>query len=75
LKRFKENFYNILKPTKTLGTFVSITESLSDNYGMSSSRLKSTIIDKLKSNKVAGSDNIPPQLIKMEENFEIENIN
>jgi hypothetical protein len=36
---------------------------------------KFTIITKLKFKKAAGSDNIPPQLIKMEENFEKENIN
>lgn len=45
---------------------VAITKSLSDNCEASSPKYSEicTIINELKSNKAAGSDNIPPELIK-----------
>ena len=66
LKRWKEYFYNILNPKETLSTSVSITESLSENYEVSSTKYNEirTIINKLKFKKVAASDNISPELIK-----------
>jgi hypothetical protein len=49
-----------------LSTSVSITESLSENLGVSSRKFNVvyTIINKLKSNRADGTDNIPPELIK-----------
>jgi chemotaxis regulatin CheY-phosphate phosphatase CheZ len=38
LKRWQEYFYNILNPKETSSTSVSITESLSDNYKVSSTK-------------------------------------
>jgi hypothetical protein len=48
---------------------VSITESISNSYEVPSPTYNEmcTIINKLKSYTAAGSDNIHPELIKMEE--------
>jgi hypothetical protein len=66
LKRWKEYFYNILNPKEALSTSVCITKSSSENYEVSSPMCNKicTIINKLKSNKAAGIDNIPLEFIK-----------
>ena len=66
--RWKEYFYNIFNPKEALSTCVSITMRLNKNYEVSSSMYNEicTIINKLKSNKAAGIDNIPPEFIKSE---------
>jgi len=48
---------------------VSTTDSISNNYEVTSPTYNEicTIINKLKSNTAAGSDNKHPELIKMEE--------
>ena len=66
LKRWQEYFYNILNPKEMLSTYVSITESLSDNYEASSTKYNEIciVINNLKFKKAAASYNIPPELIK-----------
>jgi hypothetical protein len=62
-KKCKEYFYNICNPKGTLNTAVSITKSLRDSYEVSSPKYNDicTTINILKSNKAAGTDNIPPE--------------
>jgi len=61
LKRWHEYFYNILNPKETSSTSVSITESLNDNYKVSSTKYNEIciIINNPKFKKAAASDNIP----------------
>lgn len=63
LKRWNEYFYNICNPKWSFNTSVSITKSLRDSYEVSSLKYNEicTIINTLKSNKAAGTDNIPPE--------------
>jgi hypothetical protein len=73
LKTWKKCFYNIPDPKETLYASVCITNSLSDDYEVSSPECNavSIIINKLKSNKAAGSDSIPPELIKNKRSSDI----
>jgi hypothetical protein len=59
-------FYSILNLKERISMSVAITESLSDNCEVSSPKYREicTIINKLNSNKAAGSDSIPPELLK-----------
>jgi hypothetical protein len=66
VRRWKEYVYNILNLQETLSSSVCISERLSDNCEVSSPKYNKiyTIINKLTSNKAAGADNVPPELIK-----------
>ena len=66
MKRWKKYVYNIFNPQETLSSSVYISERLSDNSEVSSPKYNEiyTIINELTSNKAAGADNVPPELIK-----------
>jgi hypothetical protein len=71
LKRWKEYFYNISNPKETLSIFVSIIETLSDNYGVWWPKYNEicTTINQRKSNKAAGTGNIPPEFSNVGRTF------